>query len=193
MPSPPNPEQWVDDFGDSLYRYALSRTQSPEIAEDLVQETLLAALQAEKTFAQKSSVKTWLIGILKHKILDHFRKHYKEATVTFDDSLSTELRQHYFDENDHWQQDLPEWLNPDKSLENHQFWTTFKTCLDALPPHQANIFLLCEMEGLSAKELCKVFDMKTTNNVWVTLSRIRMRLRACLESRWFEKSNNSGE
>ncbi|NIR14014.1 MAG: hypothetical protein GWN86_08695, partial [Desulfobacterales bacterium] len=69
-----DPEAWVDQYGDYLYRYAISRIHEPAVAEDLVQETLLAALQGKEGFKGRSSEKTWLTGILKYKIVDYIRK-----------------------------------------------------------------------------------------------------------------------
>ncbi|MHC4684776.1 MAG: sigma factor, partial [Planctomycetota bacterium] len=77
-----NPERWLEDHGDYLFRYALVRLQDREIAEDMVQETLLAALRAREKFQARSSVRTWLVGILKHKVLDHFRKSYREPPIS---------------------------------------------------------------------------------------------------------------
>jgi RNA polymerase sigma-70 factor (ECF subfamily) len=181
-----NPEQWLDNYGDALYRYAFSRVQDNNLAEDLVQETLLAALQAKDKFAQKSSQKTWLIGILKHKVLDYYRNKYKRAEFETGDDVSEELEKLYFGEKDHWQYSPKAWSSPETALSNKDFWVVFNECLQGLPSHMADLFLLQEYENLSAEQLCKVFNIQTTNNVWVTLSRARMRLRHCLENRWFD-------
>ena len=73
-----NPENWVDEYGDYLYRYALSRVKDPIIAEDLVQETFLAALKARHNFQGRSTARTWMIAILKHKIVDYIRQKVRE-------------------------------------------------------------------------------------------------------------------
>ena len=66
-----NPENWVDQYSNALYTYAIVRVRKPDVAEEMVQETFLAALQALKRFKGRSSEKTWLIGILKHKIIEY--------------------------------------------------------------------------------------------------------------------------
>ncbi len=180
------PEQWLDTYGDALFRYAFSRVQDKNLAEDLVQETLLAAIQAKNKFSQKSSQKTWLIGILKHKVLDYYRHKYKRAEFETGDDVSDELEKLYFDEKEHWQYSPKAWSSPEAALSDKEFLVVFNECLQGLPSHMADLYLLQEYENLSAEQLCKVFDIKTTNNVWVTLSRARMRLRHCLESRWFD-------
>ncbi len=185
-----NPEQWLDTYGDALFRYAFSRVQNRNLAEDLVQDTLLAAIQAKDQFAHESSQKTWLIGILKHKVLDYYRSKYKKAEFESADDVSDELEKLYFDEKDHWQYHPQAWSSPETALSQKDFWVVFNECLLGLPSSMADLFILREHENLSAEQLCKVFDIKTTNNVWVTLSRARMRLRHCLDKRWFDNQQN---
>ena len=96
-----NPEQWLETYGDALFRYAFSRIQDQTLAKDLVQETLLVAIQAKNQFAQQSSQKTWLIRILKHKVLDYYRHKYRRAKFETEDEASDELEKLYFDEKDH--------------------------------------------------------------------------------------------
>src|SRR5262249_60497286 len=74
-----DPETWVDRYGDGLYRYALLRLRAPDLAADVVQETFLEALRVRHTFARRSSERTWLIGILRHKIVDQLRRASREA------------------------------------------------------------------------------------------------------------------
>ena len=69
-----DPVQWLDKYGDYLYRYALMRVRDSAIAEDILQETLLAALGASQNHAGLSSERTWLVGIMKHKVVDYFRR-----------------------------------------------------------------------------------------------------------------------
>ena len=179
--------QWLEEHWDALYSYALSRVRDESLAEDLVQETLLAAFKNHGQFENRSSPKTWLIGILKHKIIDSIRKSSREAPINTDDqaNFTDTLIEESFNSNQHWQINIEQWSNPDKSLEQQQFWATLSTCIDQLPPKMSQIFLLKELEGLNSDEICKVANVSSTNNLWVTLSRIRMRLRECLDNRWF--------
>lgn len=192
MNRPLEPEQWLNNYGDDLYRYAFFRTSNQQVAEDLLQDTLLAAFESKDRFAYKSSEKTWLTGILKHKILDYFRAYYKKINIELNDTLANELEQLYFDDKESWQYFPDGWSTQEESLSNQDFQKVLNDCLEALPPHMLQLFLLRD-EGLSSKQLCNIFNLKTTNNVWVTLSRTRMRLRHCLESKWFNNPDNYNE
>lgn len=180
-----SPEQWLELYGDSLFKFALARVRDAHAAEDLVQETFLAALKARDRFEQRSKVRTWLTGILKHKIIDHLRKSSREKTYEDAETLFDDLREESFDVSGHWRIDVAHWSNPDNALEKEQFWDVMNQCLDELPEKMREIFLLREMEGLSAEEICKALPISSTNNVWVILSRLRLKLRQCLELRWF--------
>lgn len=180
-------EQWLELYGDSLFKFALARVRNVQMAEDLVQETFVAAIKARDSFEQRSQVKTWLTGILKHKIIDHLRRSAREQNYEDADTLFDELRQESFDASGHWQIDVAQWSNPDQALEREEFWAVMNRCLDELPEKMREIFLLREMEGLSAEEICKALQVSSTNNVWVILSRLRMKLRQCLELRWFNR------
>ncbi len=190
--SPPgaisDPATWVEQHGDALFRYALMKMRDTSQAEDMVQETFLAALKARNKFAGQSSEKTWLIGILKHKIIDHFRKHKREQTSDDIETLTEQLDQQ-FNQSGHWNVSLSRWQNPDQAHENEAFWKTFSSCIAHLPDHLADLFILREIKGLTTEEICKLLDISTTNNMWVMLSRARMRLRSCLDSRWFNHDN----
>ncbi len=181
------PEQWLQLYGDILYRYGVARVRDPGLAEDLVQETLLAALKARRNFAGDASVQTWLIGILKHKIIDYFRKVSRERTQQYDEDLIAEHHENFFDPQGGWQIDLSIWAKPDKSLEQDQFLLVLQQCLDHLPPRMAQLFLLRELEGMSSEEICEVMSISTLNNLWVMLSRIRVRLRHCLDINWINQ------
>lgn len=180
-------EKWLEDYGDILYRYALLRVCSQTTAEDLVQDTLLAGIQSFHNFSGKSSVQTWLVSILKHKIIDHFRKSRKEGTEFFEVDPGNDLFSQQFDENGHWKTPPTAWATPDDTLENEQFWQVYRQCLSNLPGRMSDLFMLRTMEGLSSEDCCKILDFKTTNQLWVTLSRARMKLRHCLETHWFNK------
>lgn len=179
-------DQWLDLYGDNLYQYALARVRDAQLAEDLVQDTLIAALKAQERFEQRSKVKTWLIGILKHKIIDHLRKATRETTVDDVETLYDDLRAESFTEHGHWKIDIASWSDPDRSYEQERFWEVLNSCLDELPEKMRTVFFLRELEGMSAEDICKALPVSSTNNVWVMLSRLRFKLRQCLELRWFE-------
>ncbi len=187
MNSSTDPATWVTRYGDALYRYALMRLRNPALAEDLVQETFLAALKAHGSFSGKSTEKTWLIGILKHKIIDHFRKSGRLLQV---DNIEEEADRQdaSFDERGHWNTGISNWRRPGEALEHAEFWAVFADCISTLPPHLADLYILREVNGMESAELCKVLNISTTNNLWVMLSRARMKIRHCLEARWFNST-----
>jgi RNA polymerase sigma-70 factor (TIGR02943 family) len=178
-----SPEVWVDQHGDYLYRFALSRIKDPSVAEDLVQETFLAALGSRKNFKSRSAVRTWLTAILKHKIVDYLRKKNRErATNNVEaiiDSIDTQ-----FDTAGRWNIKPGKWtVNPMKIHEQREFFDILSRCLAELPQRQAKAFMLREIEGLSTEEICKTLQVSATNS-WVMLYRARMHLRRCLEINW---------
>jgi len=181
-----DPEKWVDEYADDLFRYAVFRLHDPELAEDVVQETFLAALRARKQFSGRSSEKTWLTGILKHKIVDQMRKVSRERPLNSTE-FSTGSAENVFDEGGKWKNDPPDWGDdPSEDLEKKEFREVFERCLSSLPARLCDAFSLRELDGLSTKEVCKVLNISATN-VWVMLYRARMRLRHCLEMNWFGK------
>jgi len=180
-----DPNRWLEQYGDTLYRYALARTQGSDIAEDIVQETLLAAFKGRDRFSGKSTEKTWLIGILKHKVIDHYRKNKKEYACEDIEAQADNP----FHEHQQWQHPPLAWNNPDASLEQAEFWKVLSQCISNLPNGLAELYILREIDGMSTKDICKVLDISTTNNMWVRLSRARMRLRQCLETHWFGPDN----
>ncbi len=180
-----NPENWLNDYGDLLYRYALLRVRSEATAEDLVQETLLAGIQSFDKFTGQSTVRTWLTGILKHKIIDHFRKNRHEMVSLNASESGEDLLAYQFNEQGHWKFDLNEWPAPDRYLNDQQFQKVFHDCLSRLPARMLDLFMLRTIEEVSTEDCCKLLGFSTTNQLWVTLSRTRMKLRQCLDTNWF--------
>jgi RNA polymerase sigma-70 factor (TIGR02943 family) len=179
-----NPEKWVDLYGDYLYGYAFYRVYEATVAEDLVQETFLAALRSFKNFQYRSSIKTWLTGILKHKIIDHFRKKAKEQQI---DDIEPNINKldDLFTKNGQWKIKPANWnADPQKLYDQKEFIKILHKCLSGLPGRQAGAFILREIDGESTKEICKILGISTTNS-WVLLHRARMYLRRCLEIKWF--------
>jgi RNA polymerase sigma-70 factor (ECF subfamily) len=180
-----DPETWVDEYGDVLYRFALARVKDPSVAEDLVQETFLAGLGARKSFKGRSTTKTWLIAILKHKIVDHIRKKSREQDSDKLDSLTDSIDMNFTDRGD-WRIRPTKWAkNPIKLYEQKEFMDVLYRCLGELPIRQSKAFILREVDGLSTEEICKELDITATNS-WVILYRARMLLRQCLETNWID-------
>lgn len=182
------PQQWLQRYGTALFRYALLRVGEREVAEDLVQETLLAAWRGHERFGGQSTEQTWLTGILKHKIVDHYRRHRHEQRHEDIDAVIRKQEQQ-FDEHGHWAVDVQEWQHPEQALDQQRFREVLQRCIEALPGRLGEAFILREFQDMSNDELCKVLEISTTNNLWVMLSRARHRLRDCLDSNWFHRDN----
>jgi len=179
-----NPGQWVDQHGNYLYNFAIGRLRSHEDAENVVQETFLAALKAAPNFAGQSSERTWLTGILKHKIIDHMRKNYREKPVSALQGEDADTDQ-FFDQAGHLKAMPSGWLpEPDELLEKKEFWETFRHCKEKLPKTTHEAFTLREIEKLDSKNICSILNI-STSNYWVLMHRARLQLRQCLEENWF--------
>lgn len=190
--SPPDPGRWVDDHGDYLFRFALARLRDESRAEDAVQETFLAGLKGGRTFAGRSAERTWLTGILKNKIYDHFRKASRERSFT-------DLEFYSGEEEDGFNHDGPaagawtpdrspgEWDDPGAGLDQEVFWRAYRGCADKLPRNISAVFQLREVDGLESREVCALLQISEAN-LWVMLHRARMALRHCLEVNWFDKT-----
>ena len=187
-----DPERWVDLHGDYLFKYALMRLRDPAKAEDVVQETFLAALRGGKTFQGRSAEKSWLVGILKNKIYDYYRKTSRETSFTDLDFYADEESGRFVGDGvtqGGWIHALGpmEWsADPGSSLDNDLFWKTFRDCSDKLPKNVATVFSLREVDGMNSKEICRLLNI-SESNLWVMLHRARMALRHCLETNWFGK------
>ena len=166
-----------------LLRFALLQLRDRSAAEDAVQETLLAALQGASHFADQSSVRTWLVGILKHKIIDAIRKSSRERPVDPREESADDLDALFTDDG-HFADVPQEWASPDRSLEERRFFEALERCLQALPKKTAAAFTLRELMGFETEDICKELKI-SASNCWVMLYRARMSLRACLEQTWF--------
>ena len=186
------PERWVDAYADVLYRYAFSRVRQQHLAEDLVQDTLLAALQGQRTFRGDSQEQTWLIGILRHKVLDHFRSaRTRHETQLSNNEDGSDILESWFDNKGRWLKPPGEWqLEADQLLENQEFWAVFHQCMDNLPDRPRQVFALRVMNEQETDEICKELKI-TATNIWVILHRARALLRACLEKHWFSDGNET--
>jgi len=188
MPEPAvSPDTWLAEHGDCLYRTALLRVRNPDIAADLVQDALLAALRTTEKFAGRSSVRTWLLGILKHKICDHFRKLGRETNFT-DLAFFQDEQNDRFDDQNFWDGDEcgPRAWNTggDETLTRTEFLTALHACLGKLPERVSAVFLMREMDDEPCTTICETLGV-SASNLWVMLHRARMALRHCLESTYF--------
>jgi RNA polymerase sigma-70 factor (ECF subfamily) len=176
-----NPDKWVDRYGDALYGFALARVSNKQTAEDLVQETFLAAVKSQERFKGQSSEKTWLFGILKHKVIDHYRKH-KSLVASKDDLRELDNMDRFFKTDGSWQWRPADWRSdPGKSQTVREALDHFYQCLSGLPRKTADVFVSREIDGLSTKQICNNLDI-SPSNCWVILYRARVLLRTCLES-----------
>jgi len=188
----PDCAAWLDEHGDYLYKYAVFRLRDATASEDVVQETFLAALKAYDKFEGRGSERTWLVGILKHKIIDHFRKVEREAPIGEGEDDGPDHLE-FFERADKWQghwnvASAPsEWHEtPAELMERGDFWRVFNDCLSPLPQRTANAFTLREVDGLKSEEICEILSI-SMNNLWVILHRARLHLRNCLEVNWFKR------
>ena len=182
-----DPARWVDLYGNYMYRYALARLSDPELAQDMVQEAFVAAIHAFGRFEGKSSIKTWLIAILKRKIVDHFRRMRNEQRVGHIENLTNGIDQ-IFDENGRWRSIPNSWtVHPEMALEQQEFMDVLYKCIANLPSRLAEIFMLREFEELSTEQICTQLDI-SESNCWVMLHRARLQLRICLEANWLDTS-----
>lgn len=176
-----DPETWMDQYGDLLYRFALVRVQDSAAAEDLVQETFLAALGAYKNFKGHSTLRTWLIAILKNKSVDHIRKKVKERGSDEIDRLGNGTGDN-FNGKGEWPLRHCKWSDtPLKLYADKELMDTLSGCLSGLPGRLAQTFIMREIDGLSTKEICEALNI-TSTNCWVMFHRARRRLRACIET-----------
>jgi len=171
-----------------LFRVAKLQLRDDALAEDVVQETLLAALSGSG-FSGKSSLKTWLTGILKHKIVDAIRRKQREPLLasTFDDECDIEDLDGLFrGPFSSWDSPPADWGDPEQALNQRQFFDVMDFCLEKLPPNTARVFMMREVMELESDEICRELAI-TTNNLWVILYRARMSLRECVEKNWFAR------
>ena len=174
--------QWLDAYGDSLYRYAFLRTRQRETAEDLVQDTLLGALRTPNPPDGRASEKTWLFGILKHKLADHARSRQHsplDQCVHQDDSEDSDVETAVFRADGRWREPASAWGDPLKHAESQGFWRSLTSCLETLPKAQSAMFMLREIEELTLEDAAEIANVSAAN-VYVLLHRARLALRRCL-------------
>lgn len=180
-----NPEHWVDEYGDYLYRYAYSRLRDGNAAEEVVQETFLAGVRYAEQFAGRGSEQGWLTGILKRKIVDFVRRRVKDnraAAYEDEHDPSTQM----FDAMGNWKSGAIKWSPaPDQRQESEELQEVVRECLQTLPKGQADVFVLSVMEDMDSEEICSELDI-TPSNFWVRMHRARLGLARCVGSKWYE-------
>jgi len=180
-----DPRAWVDLHGDALFRFALIRVRDPAIAEDVVQETFLAALRAKETFAGQATERTWMTGILKKKIVDHFRQQSRRGLQPADSKEKAEFVTAFFDRHGQWKTRVRAWPGEaSESISNRDFWRVLDGCMGKLPGGVSGAFTLRDVEGLDTGQICQILGI-TATNLGARLHRVRMWLRKCLEQNWF--------
>ena len=173
-----------------LVRYALAQLRDAQLAEEAVQECLLAALEGIGRFAGQSSLRTWLTSILRFKVIDLQRRAVAERRQVAIDEDHGDLEEDgawlddLFDESGHWRDPPQAWSNPESAFEQKRFWEVFERCLDRLPGAGSRVFFKREVLGEETEEICRSESI-TAANCWVILHRARIALRGCLEANWF--------
>ncbi|MCX7256794.1 MAG: sigma-70 family RNA polymerase sigma factor [Polaromonas sp.] len=179
--------QQVASHRDYLLRFARLQLRNDSWAEDAVSETLLAALAKPQAFESRSQLKTWLVGILKHKVIDALRLQGREVSLSpqnEDAGADDLLDQALFVPDGHFTEQPADWGNPEQELGSRQFFVILEACTSKLPAAQGRLFLMREWLELSSEEICKELGLSPTN-LYVQLHRARQRLRECLDLNWF--------
>ena len=178
-----DPADWVDRYGDVMLGFALARTGRRDVAEDLVQETFLAAWRGRDSFDGLSQRGTWLVGILRRKIADYYRAGGRATTPAADELLTSEGT--LFDDRGKWVHPPRRWMrSPEKAAEDAEFWQVMNDCMSDMPGHLSQAFELREIGLATTDEICTLAKI-TPKNLSVRLHRARLLLRQCLERHWF--------
>jgi RNA polymerase sigma-70 factor (ECF subfamily) len=178
-----NPDNWINQYSDYLFNYTITRVKDRETAQDLVQDTFFAGLKSMKNFKGEASERTWLVSILKRKIIDHYRKinskkGQAEVRMSFSNDPENEgdwLEQRVADPYDKTAED---------TLENTELGSAIHNCLDKLPEKQAQVFKMKTILGYDTEAICNELNI-TASNLWVIIHRARTALAGCLEKNWY--------
>lgn len=178
-----NPNEWIDKYSDYLFNYTISRVKDRETAQDLVQDTFFAGLKSMKNFKGEASERTWLVSILKRKIIDYYRKiNSKKGQAEVKMNLSNDpeaegdwIEQRVADPFDRTAED---------KIENTELGSAIHNCISKLPEKQAQVFKMKTILGYETEAICNELDI-TASNLWVIIHRARTALAACLEKNWF--------
>ena len=178
-----NPTKWIELYADYLFNYTITRVNNHDIAKDLVQETFFSGIKGQDNFRGKASERTWLIAILKRKIIDHYRKINSVKG-------KKEVRMSFYSDGERkgsWIEEcVPQnWANEaEKSIENDELKSVLNKCIDHLPDKYRMVFLLKTIQEYETQEICNELGI-TSSNLWVIMHRARVQLRKCIEENWF--------
>lgn len=176
-------KEWVDSYSDFLFDWVMKRTNNHELSEDLLQETFLSIWQSKAHFNEQSHPKTWLLAILKNKLVDHYRKSYRSKKVFAQD------KDLHFDESGNWKVEYApqDWsMESGNLLDDPQFNRTLHDCLEKLPAPWRDSLVMKFLDERDAKQVCQELNVSTTN-YWQILHRAKLNMRKCLELNWFSK------
>ncbi len=179
-----NPDKWIDLHSDYMFNYTISRVSNHDLAKDLVQETFLSSLKAMANYKGLASERTWLISILKRKIIDHYRK---------SNSIKgqAEVRMSFYEDGKNKGKWIEErapstWDDAEAQIENEELKSALDLCIDNLPEKYKSVFILKTIDNYETEEICNELDI-SSSNLWVIIHRARIQLRECLEGNWFNK------
>jgi RNA polymerase sigma-70 factor, ECF subfamily len=178
-------EAELAELHEPLLRFATLQLRNDSMAEDVVSETFLAILEKPGSFEGRSSLRTYATGILKFKIIDVIRRRGREVHIEpLDEQSMDDAINELFLKDGHWQDPPTAWHEPEKSLEQRQFFEALQVCIDRLPPKIGRVFMMREWLDKEVEEICEELNI-TATNCGVMLYRARMRLRECLDRSWF--------
>jgi len=186
-----DPAGWLQEHGDAIYAFAMMRVKNSDLAEDLVQDTLLAAWKNQDGFRGQSSERTWLIGILKHKLVDHHRRVGRTEVADAElreEALARWTENQYTSRLGKWKTMPRNWAVDSSTIERAEFLAVLDECMEKLPPRAGEALLLAERDGLSTRIVSNVLGL-TATNVGVILHRARAAMRHCLDTNWFHRKD----
>lgn len=181
-----HPDTWVDRYADYLFNYAMARVSDEELAKDLVQETFIAGLNSAKNFEGNAAERTWLVAILKRKVIDHYRKSNSKkgkAEVRMSFNMDSEQAEDWLEA----KAADPESVRENDSIENEELGLAIQQCISLLPENHARVFTLKTIQQWSTEDICKELGI-TPSNLWVMVHRARTSLVECLSENWFKDS-----
>ncbi|MDF0534956.1 sigma-70 family RNA polymerase sigma factor [Shewanella yunxiaonensis] len=182
-------DAYMSQLRQQMLKFACLQLRDEHLAEDAVQEALIGAIKNIGDFRHRSALKSWVFGILKHKIADVLRQRQRQLDFSELDETETMLEQLLFDSRGHWNagEQPQHWQSPQQSAVDENFWQIFEACLENLPEAQARLFMMREFIELDSEEICQLHDI-SLSNLYVMLYRARLRLRECLEIKWFQEA-----
>jgi RNA polymerase sigma-70 factor (ECF subfamily) len=180
---------FVDGLRRQMLNFARAQLRDDDLAQDVVQDSLLSALKHAGSFRGQAAFRTWMFAIVKNKIVDALRQRRRwiqPGDAVDGDDDDEHWLDRLFDAQGHWRAagQPGQWADPAGSFEDDRFWQAFSVCLDALPGRYGRFFMMREYLGLDSEEICTIGGL-TRTNLHVILHRARLRLRECLERGWF--------